>query len=242
MDKSLRDTVSDIGQRYETVKGRVADAALACGREPDEIRLLAVSKTQPPERVVEAIEAGIDIIGENRVQEAQGKRAEIDPEVAGRARWHLIGSLQRNKARAVPGLFDVVESVDSLALARELNKRVNAAGGDPLDVFIQVNTGEETQKGGVAPADAVTLVREASGLEALRVVGLMCIPPLGREAEESRPHFQLLRKLRDEARDAGYPHVRELSMGMSNDFEVAVAEGATLVRIGTAIFGPRGTN
>ena len=242
MDKSLRDTVSMIGQRYEMVKGRVADAALACGRDPDEIRLLAVSKTQPPERVVEAIEAGVDIIGENRVQEAQGKRAEIDPEIAGRARWHLIGSLQRNKARAVPGLFDVVESVDSLALARELNKRVNAAGGAPLDVFIQVNTGEETQKGGVAPADAVTLVREASGLEALRVVGLMCIPPLGREAEESRPHFQLLRKLRDEARDAGYPHVRELSMGMSNDFEVAVAEGATLVRIGTAIFGPRGTN
>ena len=139
------------------------------------------------------------------MQEAQRKREEIDPEVAGRARWHLIGSLQRNKARAVPGLFDVVESVDSLALARELNKRVNAAGGDPLDVFIQVNTGEEAQKGGVAPADAVTLVREASGLEALRVVGLMCIPPLGREAEESRPHFELLRKLRDEAQRRRVP-------------------------------------
>ena len=238
----MRKTVSDIGQRYETVKKRVADAAMACDRNPDDIRLLAVSKTQPPERVVEAIEAGVDIIGENRVQEAQGKRAEIDPEVAGRARWHLIGSLQRNKARAVPGLFDVVESLDSLALALELNKRVTRAGEDPLDVFIQVNTGEETQKGGVAPADVMTLVREASDLEALRVIGLMCIPPLGREAEESRPHFELLRKLRDEARDAGFSHVRELSMGMSNDFEVAVAEGATLVRIGTAIFGPRGTN
>ena len=234
--------MGDIGRRYEMVKERVADAAIACGRNPDDIRLLAVSKTQPPERVVEAIEAGVDIIGENRVQEAQGKRAEIDPEIAGRARWHLIGSLQRNKARAVPGLFDVVESVDSLALARELNKRVTRAGEDPLDVFIQVNTGEESQKGGVAPADAMSLVREASDLEALRVVGLMCIPPLGREAEESRPHFVLLRKLRDEARDAGFSHVRELSMGMSNDFEVAVAEGATLVRIGTAIFGPRGTN
>ena len=234
--------MSDIGQRYEMVKGRVADAAMASGRNPDDIRLLAVSKTQPPERVVEAIEAGVDIIGENRVQEAQGKRAEIDPEIAGRARWHLIGSLQRNKARTVPGLFDVVESVDSLALARELNKRVSRAGGDPLDMFIQVNTGEESQKGGVAPADAMTLVREASDLEALRVVGLMCIPPLGREAEESRPHFVLLRKLRDEALDAGFSGVRELSMGMSNDFEVAVAEGATLVRIGTAIFGPRGTN
>lgn len=234
--------MSDIGRRYEMVKERVADAAVACGRDPDDIRLLAVSKTQPPERVVEAVEAGVDIIGENRVQEAQGKRGRIDPEIAGRARWHLIGSLQRNKARAVPGLFDVVESVDSLALARELDKRVDRAGEDPLDVFIQVNTGEEAQKGGVAPADAMSLIKEASALEALRVVGLMCIPPLGREAGESRPHFELLRKLRDEAQDAGFSGVRELSMGMSNDFEVAVAEGATLVRIGTAIFGPRVTN
>ena len=234
--------MSEVGQRYEMVKERVADAALASGRNPDEIRLLAVSKTQPPERVVEAIEAGVDIIGENRVQEAQRKRGEIDPGVAGRARWHLIGSLQRNKARTVPGLFDVVESVDSLALARELNKRVGVAGEGPLDVFIQVNTGEEAQKGGVAPADAMTLIQEVSELEALRVVGLMCIPPLGREAEESRPHFELLRKLRDEARDGGFSHVRELSMGMSNDYEVAIAEGATLVRIGTAIFGPRGEN
>ena len=224
------------------VKERVANAALDCGRNPDEIRLLAVSKTQPPERVIEAIDAGVDIIGENRVQEAQGKRGEIDPETAGKARWHLIGNLQRNKARSVPGLFDVVESVDSLALARELNKRVTNAGGGPLDVFIQVNTGEEAQKGGVAPADAMPLVREVSGLEALRLVGLMCIPPLGREAEESRPHFELLRKMRDEAQDAGFTHVQELSMGMSNDFEVAIAEGATLVRIGTAIFGPRGSN
>ena len=238
----MRKTVSGIGRRYEMVKGRVADAALACGRNSDEIRVLAVSKTQPPERVVEAIEAGVDIIGENRVQEAQRKRGGIDLQVAGRAMWHLIGSLQRNKARAVPGLFDVVESLDSLALARELDKRVAGAGGDPLEVFVQVNTGEEAQKGGVSPADATAFVREASGLEALRVVGLMCIPPLGREAEESRPHFELLRKLRDEAQDAGLTHVRELSMGMSNDFEVAIAEGATLVRIGTAIFGPRETN
>ena len=234
--------MSEVGHRYEVVKERVAEAALGCGRNPDEIRLLAVSKTQSPERVVEAIEAGVDIIGENRVQEAQRKRGDIDPEVSGRARWHLIGSLQRNKARTVPGLFDVVESVDSLALARELNKRMGAAGEGPLDVFIQVNTGEETQKGGVAPADAMALVHGVSGLEALRVVGLMCIPPLGRDAAESRPHFELLRKLRDEAQDAGFSHVKELSMGMTNDFEVAIAEGATLVRIGTAIFGPRETN
>lgn len=231
-----------IRERYGMVKGRVADAAFASGRNPDEIRLLAVSKTQPPERVVEAIEAGVDILGENRVQEAQRKKDDIDPEIAGRVKWHLIGSLQRNKARVVPGLFDVVESVDSLALAWELNKRVDTSEKDLLEIFIQVNTGEEAQKGGVSLVDAMTLVREVSELESLRVIGLMCIPPLGRGAEESRPHFELLRKLRDEARNAGFFHVKELSMGMSNDFEVAIQEGATLVRIGTAIFGPRGTN
>ncbi len=221
------------------VRRRAADAALSCGRNPDAVRILAVSKTQPPERVVEAIEAGVAVVGENRVQEAQRKRAEMAPAVARRVRWHLIGKLQRNKARIVPGLFDVVESVDSAALARELNRRVGEAGCGPLDVLIQVNTGEESQKGGVRPADAVALAREASAFDSLRVVGFMCIPPLGRSAEESRPHFALLRELRDEARDGGLPCVRELSMGMSSDFEVAIAEGATLVRVGTAIFGPR---
>ncbi len=238
----MRKAMDVIRERYGMVKGRVADAAFASGRNPDEIRLLAVSKTQPPERVVEAIEAGVDILGENRVQEAQRKKDDIDPEIAGRVKWHLIGSLQRNKARVVPGLFDVVESVDSLALAWELNKRVDTSEKDLLEIFIQVNTGEEAQKGGVSLVDAMTLVREVSELESLRVIGLMCIPPLGRGAEESRPHFELLRKLRDEARNAGFFHVKELSMGMSNDFEVAIQEGATLVRIGTAIFGPRGTN
>ncbi len=234
--------MSEIGRRYEMVKERVTESAGVSGRNPDEIRILAVSKTQPPDRVVEAIEAGVEIIGENRAQEAQRKKDEIDPEMAKKAKWHLIGSLQRNKARAMPGLFDVVESLDSLALAQELNKRVMGVGKGPLEVFIQVNTGEEAQKGGVAPSDTLTLIKETSVLEALRVIGLMCIPPLGREAEESRPHFRLLRKLRDEALDASFSSVRELSMGMSNDFEVAIAEGATLVRIGTAIFGPRGAN
>ena len=230
-----------VAQRCGMVRARVADAARRCGRAPDEIRLLAVSKTQPPERVAEAIEAGIDMIGENRVQEAREKRGAMDPETAGRARWHLIGRLQRNKARAVPGLFDAVESVDSLALARELNKRAERAGGGPLEVFIQVNTGEEQQKGGVAPGDAPALIEAVCGLGGLRAVGLMCIPPLGRAAAESRPHFASLRALRDAAQDAGFSQVRELSMGMSNDFEVAVAEGATILRVGTAIFGPRET-
>lgn len=233
--------MGEIRERYEAVRRRAAAAARSAGRRPDEVRLLAVSKTQPPERLIEAIEAGVEILGENRVQEARRKREGMPPEVAEKARWHLIGALQRNKARAVPGLFDAVESVDSLPLARELDRRAGAAGGAPIEVFIQVNTGEEAQKSGVAPAEAMALAREASALESLRVVGLMCIPPLGREAEESRPHFALLRKLRDEARERGFSEVRELSMGMSNDFETAIAEGATLVRVGAAIFGPRRT-
>ncbi|MBT4093223.1 MAG: YggS family pyridoxal phosphate-dependent enzyme, partial [Nitrospinaceae bacterium] len=133
--------------RYEEVLARVAAAAKKSGRQPGDVELVSVSKTQPPEVVAEAIEGGVRILGENRVQEARDKRAALDPELAARARWHLIGSLQRNKARQVPGLFDVVESVDSAALASALSERVAGSGQEPLEVFIQVNTGDEPQKG-----------------------------------------------------------------------------------------------
>jgi hypothetical protein len=232
-----------IRERLDSVRERIAAAARRAGRRPEEIRLVAVSKTQSPERMAEAIEAGAGILGENRVQEARDKREAMDPALAGRAQWHLIGSLQRNKARLVPGLFDVVESLDSADVAEELARRVQifgyAPGQTPMGVFLQVNTGEESQKGGVAPSELPVLLEEVSRLEALRVEGLMCIPPLGRKPEESRPHFQLLRRLRDEAQARGFPSLRELSMGMSGDFEIAIEEGATLVRIGTAVFGPR---
>lgn len=231
--------MASIRERLESVQERIAAAARRAGRRPEEIRLVAVSKTQSPERMGEAIEAGAGILGENRVQEAREKREAMDPAVAGRAQWHLIGTLQQNKARQVPGLFDVVETLDSLPLAEELARRVQASGGTALEVFLQVNTGEEAQKGGVAPAEVPGLLEEIARLEVLRVRGLMCIPPLGRVPEESRPHFRLLRKFRDEAQARGFPALRELSMGMSADFEIAIEEGATLVRIGTAIFGPR---
>lgn len=232
--------MSSIQERLQSVRERIAAAARQSGRSLEGIRLVAASKTQPPERVAEAIEAGVEIIGENLVQEARDKRAALDPEVAGRVEWHLIGSLQRNKVRQVLGLFDVVESLDSLPLAEELARRVRSSGGEsPFGVLLQVNTGEEAQKGGVAPGEALHLLEEISRLADLRVEGLMCIPPLGRAAEESRPHFERLRKLRDEALGRGFSSLRELSMGMSGDFEIAIAEGATLVRIGTAIFGPR---
>ncbi|MBI3127505.1 MAG: YggS family pyridoxal phosphate-dependent enzyme [Candidatus Tectomicrobia bacterium] len=231
--------MTSLNERLESVRARIAAAARRAGRRPEEVRLVAVSKTRPPERVAEAIHAGVEIIGENRVQEARDKRLAMDPALAGRAQWHLIGSLQRNKARQVIGLFDMVETVDSLPLAEELARRAEASGAAPLRVLLQVNTGEESQKGGAAPAALPGLLEGASRLEALRVEGLMCIPPLGRAPEESRPHFRLLRKLRDEAQGRGFASLRELSMGMSGDFELAIEEGATFVRIGTAIFGPR---
>ncbi len=225
--------------RFEHVVERIARAAESAGRRPEDIDLVSVSKTQSAEVVAEAIEAGVRILGENRVQEAREKRGTLDPELASRARWHLIGSLQRNKARQVPGLFDVVESVDSLALARELASRVGSAGEKPLDIYIQVNTGDEPQKGGLEPGDIPVFLDDITGLSALRVVGLMCIPPLGRSPGESRPHFRKLREIRDHALAAGHATVWGLSMGMSADFEVAIEEGATSVRVGTAIFGSR---
>lgn len=225
--------------RLEHVLERVARAAESAGRRPEDIDLVSVSKTQSAEVVAEAIEGGVRILGENRVQEAREKRDMIGLELAARAKWHLIGSLQRNKARQVPGLFDVVESVDSLALARELARRIEGAGGGPLDIYIQVDTGDEPQKGGLDPGDIPVFLDNIMELGALRAVGLMCIPPLGRSPGESRPHFMKLREIRDNALAAGHATVRGLSMGMSADFEVAIEEGATSVRVGTAIFGPR---
>ena len=235
-------------ERYERVLERIAGAARKAGRAPGEILLVSVTKTQPAAALSEAIEGGVCVLGENRVQEAREKRSELDPALASRARWHLIGSLQRNKARQVPGLFDVVESVDSLALAQELSRRAEAAGAASLtagagllEVFVQVNTGEEPQKGGARPGDVPGLLREISGLAGIRATGLMCIPPLGRAPEESRPHFRALREIRDRAQEEGHSEIIGLSMGMSADLEVAVEEGSTCVRIGTAIFGPRNT-
>lgn len=231
--------MGSIRENLENVRARIVAAARGAGRDPAGVQLVVVSKTQPAGAVAEAIEAGAGLIGENRVQEARDKRAGLDEALAGRAKWHLIGSLQKNKARLVPGLFDVVESVDSLALAEELNKRIVAAGASPLEVFVQVNTGLEAQKGGAAPEEALALIEKASALPALRIRGLMCIPPLAGAPEESRSHFRLLRELRDAVNRAGFEGVRALSMGMSKDFELAIEEGATHVRVGTAIFGSR---
>jgi pyridoxal phosphate enzyme (YggS family) len=218
----------DIRANLGRVQEAVARACARAGRSSDHVLLIAVSKTVDVERVRLAIEAGVAALGENRVQEAKEKIELLGHSVP----WHLIGSLQSNKARDAARLFDWIHSVDRLDLARELSRR--AHGGERvLNVLLQVNLGDEPQKGGVAPADVKGLCDVVSGLPDLRVRGLMAIPPVTASPEATRPYFRRLRELRDQL---GLEHC---SMGMSADFEVAIEEGATMVRVGTAIFGPR---
>ncbi|MCI0546101.1 MAG: YggS family pyridoxal phosphate-dependent enzyme [Candidatus Rokubacteria bacterium] len=217
----------DIRANLEAVHERIGAACRRAGRRPDDVLLIAVSKTVEADRIRRAVEAGVRALGENRVQEAREKVAAL-----GRlAAWHLVGSLQTNKAKDAAQIFDWIHSVDRVELARELDRRAEAAGR-VLDVLLQVNTGEEPQKGGVAPAELKALADTAAGFRHLRVRGLMAIPPLA-AAAAARPQFRRLRELRDQL---GLEH---LSMGMSADFEVAIEEGATMVRVGTAIFGAR---
>jgi pyridoxal phosphate enzyme (YggS family) len=218
----------DIAANLERVRERLARAAERAGRRPTDVLLIAVSKTVEVERIRAAVEAGVAALGENRVQEAKGKIAELGQPVA----WHLIGHLQTNKARDAVELFDVIHSLDRVELARELERRAGARG-QVVEALLQVNVGGESSKGGVGP-DAVSETLDAIGkLPHLRVRGLMTIPPEVERADDARPWFRRLRELGERH---GLP---ELSMGMSHDFEVAVEEGATMVRVGTAIFGPR---
>lgn len=226
-----------IRSNIEALRGRIAAAARAAGRRPEDVLLVAVSKTVDAGRVREAVAAGVDVLGENYVQEAQAKMAALEQAPVS---WHLIGHLQTNKARLAVELFDLIHSVDSLKLARELDKQA-ARIGKRQAVLIQVNTGGEASKSGVAVEEALALVAAAVRLEHLEVRGLMTIPPFFDAPERARPFFRELRVLRDRYLDAPGANaaVRELSMGMTGDFEAAIAEGATLVRVGTAIFGAR---
>ena len=217
--------MEDIRANLERVRERIAQAARRAGRRPEEILLVAVSKTAPVERVRAAIDAGVPALGENRVQEAKEKIRQLAHPVP----WHLIGQLQTNKARDAVALFDLIQSVDRVDLARELDRRA----GKPVDVLLEVNVGAEPSKGGFAPADLKPALEAIAELPRLRVRGLMTIPPAASDPEQARPSFRLLRELRDQT------GLTELSMGMSADFEVAIEEGATMVRVGTAIFGAR---
>lgn len=224
-------------ERLHHVKERITRAALACGRNPDGIRLVAVSKTKPVSQVREAIRAGVTCLGENYIQEAREKIQALSDETVA---WHFIGHLQRNKAKYAVQLFDLIHSVDSLRLARELDKQA-AKYGKIQPVLVQVNVSGETTKSGVQTDQCVDLVRSIGGLGHLSVQGLMTLPPYFDQPERARPFFADLRRLRDRIAAADIPGVTmdALSMGMTGDFEAAIQEGATLVRIGTAIFGAR---
>ena len=220
-------------ERLKSINEKIAAACQRAGRDFFDVTLVAVSKTVEPERIRQAIEAGVRVLGENRVQEAASKINELAAVVAEHnVEWHLIGHLQSNKARHAVELFSAIQSVDSFKLAERLD---NVAGelGKKLPVFIEVNLGDEESKAGAKPDEVLPLCEQVSKLTNLELKGLMAVPPFLENAEDVRPFFRRLRTLRDQAQ------LKELSMGMSHDFEIAIEEGATIVRIGTALFGER---
>lgn len=226
-----------ICSNLERVRSIIRDTARDCGREPDKIKLLAVSKRMPVEMIAEAHQCEQVLFGENYLQDAETKISKLPSSLG----WHFIGHLQSNKAKAAAELFQMIESVDRLKIAQTLDRHAGLLG-KKLNVLVQVNIGKEAQKSGVLPEKAADLLRAMKPLSNLRVCGLMTMPPYGREPEASRPCFQALKKLSAELADEKYFYDNkavELSMGMSGDFKVAVEEGATLVRVGTAIFGQR---
>jgi len=229
-----------IADNVKLVKERMASAARRAGRHPEEITLMAVSKTHPPELIREAYEAGVRWFGENRVQEFAGKAAAVAD--LAEAEWHLIGHLQTNKAAKAAELFSTVDSVDSLKLAEKLNAAA-ASLGKKLPILIEVNVGGEEAKSGVAPngEEQAAILEAAPRLNHLAIRGLMTVPPYSEDPEQARPYFRRLRELRDRIAAQKLPAVEMsvLSMGMSHDFEVAIEEGSTCVRVGTAIFGER---
>ena len=227
-----------IGSRVAAVRERIARAAARAGRPAESITLIAVSKTQPAESVREAFAAGLRHFGENKVQEAEGKVAALADLRAEGLRWHMIGHVQGNKGRRAAELFDAVDSIDDATLVRRLERGAEQAGRH-LPVLVQVDLGNEDTKFGVDEEHLNPLLEQVRGYKAIRVEGLMAIPPLSEDPEESRPFFRRLRELLEQARASNLVRGSELSMGMSHDLEVAVEEGATQVRVGTAIFGER---
>jgi pyridoxal phosphate enzyme (YggS family) len=228
---------SEISTRLATVRERIADAADRAGRSAGDVRLIAVSKTHPIDAVRAAADAGQLDFGENKVQEALQK---ITQSTDTGLRWHLVGHLQSNKARKAAGAVHAIHAIDSVDLLKKVDQAATAAGRT-IDVLVQVDLALEESKFG-APEDAVPAIFAASAdCRAARLTGLMLLPPLAENPEDARPWFVRLRGVRDRLRDAGVPgdRLRELSMGMSHDFAVAIEEGATMVRVGTAIFGER---
>ena len=227
-----------ISENLVQVKRCIIEAAKRAGRDPSGVRLLAVTKEQSDVTVAEGIQAGMTLLGENKVQEASGKI-----EAFGRKNgleWHFIGRLQKNKVKFIFDLFDLIHSVDSLALAEAIHKKAQKIGSC-MPILLQVNISGEKSKLGIDPLDLPREIRKFAKLEGVKISGLMTIPPFDRNPETSRPYYARLRELRDTCSSLNIPRIYldELSMGMSNDYEVAIEEGATLVRVGTGLFGPR---
>ena len=234
----MRETTSLL-ERIERVRARISEAARRSSRSPDEIQLVAVSKTHPIQAIQDALSEGVTDFGENRVQEAETKIPVIGREIA---KWHLIGHLQSNKARRAVELFDVIHSLDSASLVHRLDRMCEEINRPTLPVLIQVDLGHEATKTGIDEGELPEVITAINGCHRLQLDGLMTLPPFLDEIERVRPYFRRLRELRDELRTSGAFGDRrgELSMGMTHDFEIAIEEGATIVRVGTAIFGARG--
>ena len=231
-------SVRDIATNLNQVRERIASAATRAGRNPHEIRIIAVTKTHSVDVVHGAISQGLSVFGENKVQEAESKIGEIGRKVA---EWHLIGHLQSNKARKAVQLFDCIQSIDSVELAQRLERICEEERRAELSVLVQVDLAGEATKSGILEFELGELVEFLRGCERLRFDGLMVLPPFFDDPEATRPYFTRLREIRDRLLSIGsFANGRsELSMGMTNDFEVAIEEGATIVRVGTAIFGER---
>jgi PLP dependent protein len=231
--------VLSIAQNVARVQARIAQAAQRVGRDPASVQLVAASKSVEAARVRAAIAAGITILGENYLQEARQKIGQIGQTTV---EWHLIGTLQRNKARYVFDLFSMMHSLDSFLLAEDINRRAERLGRH-MPVLLEVNVGGETSKGGFTPQELLTDMPKLAAMPHLQIRGLMTVPPPTPTPEEARPFYRMLRQLRDRLQEQGVASMdcTELSMGMTADLEVAIEEGATFVRVGTAIFGPRPT-
>ena len=232
------DPAEGLAARYADIQARIATVARRCGRGPEDVALIAISKTHPASVIKKLVQLGAKDLGENRVQEAEEKVPEVGRD---QVRWHLVGHLQANKARRALNLFDVIHSVDSEDLARRLDRLCVEVGRPKLPVLVQVDLGHEETKSGIDEDALPQLTETLQQLERVELIGLMTLPPFFDDPEQARPYFRRLRELRDYVATRGAFGNRrgELSMGMTHDFEVAIEEGATMVRIGTAIFGER---
>jgi len=224
--------MSSVKEKIEKIKGIIADTALSCGKKPEDVLLIAVTKKKSMETVKEAVQCGAGNFGENYIQEAEEKFNAIGRKV----KWHFIGHLQKNKVKKAARIFDMIETVDSVEIAEAINK-ASAAINKKMPVLIEINSGREKDKSGVFPENAETLIKNLSGFSNIKITGLMTMAPLLKNPEDYRPYFKNTKELFDRIKSAA--DIEYLSMGMSDSYRIAIQEGANLVRIGTAIFGPR---